>query len=262
MFDLRSPVLSLAVLAISLPGLTFSQETPSDVRTGEEEILTKPTSNPTGLQIGLATKATGGLPPGSEELAKQGALASADLDWPTAQKAYQEMLRLDPENALTLSNLGAVEYRLGNLTAAEGHLNRATQLSPSLSQNWITLGLIYRKRSQTHLAVSAFARALHEEPADPRIHNLLGVAIRDLGWILGAETELQRAILLDPTYASAHYNLAVMYLDRSPPLIELARRHYYAAIDYGEAPNKDIEQKLNPKRFEPKESDSEPSPQP
>ena len=223
-----------------------SAESP-EARTGEDQILVKPATNPTGLLVGVNPEESGKLPPGTEELAKEGALASADLDWPKAKAAYAKMLEKAPGNALALSNLGAVEYRLGNLEAAETLLTKATQISPAIAQNWMTLGLIYRKRSQPHLAVSALTRALHEDRGDPRIHNLLGVTIRDLGWVQGAETELQRAILLDPTYASAHYNLAVMYLDRSPPLIELARRHYYAAVDYGEAPDKSIEEKLNPK---------------
>jgi hypothetical protein len=38
---------------------------------------------------------------------------------------------------------------------------------------------------------------------------------------------------LDQRYADANFNLAVLYLRRTPPLIELARRHYQRAIDLG-----------------------------
>ena len=250
------PFLLTAITLFALGAQAQDEATAS--RTDEEEILAKPTSNPTGLQLGVVEEEAGSLPPGTEKLAQEGALASADLDWPKAKEAYEKMLKIAPENALALSNLGAVEYRLGNVDVAEKLLIKATQASPSIAQNWTTLGLIYRQRGQSHLAVSALSRALHEDPGDPRVHNLLGVTIRDLGWVLGAETELQRAILLDPTYASAHYNLAVMYLDRSPPLIELARRHYYAALDYGERPNKHIEQRLNPQPKEAKEDAPKP----
>tara|TARA_R110002096_G_scaffold147671_30_gene307921 strand:- start:1611 stop:2396 length:786 start_codon:yes stop_codon:yes gene_type:complete len=256
MFSLHR-FLPALLLTLLLNEVSHAQEAATETRTGEEEILAKPTTNPTGLQVGLNPKESGKLPKGTEELAKAGALASADLDWPTAKKAYTDMLKLAPDNALALSNLGTVEYRLGNVAEAEKLLTKATQINPAIAQNWMTLGLIYRKKGQTHLAVSALSRALHEEPGDPRIHNLLGVTIRDLGWILGAETELQRALLLDPTYGSAHYNLAVMYLDRSPPLIELARRHYYAAIDYGEEPSVRIEERLNPKPNKPKDGPDE-----
>lgn len=214
------------------------------------EITPKPTSNPTGLQIGVNPPEAGALPPGTEALAKEGAMASADMEWDKAKAAYSRLLERAPENSLALSNLGAVEFRLGNLDAALDYLDRATRAAPGIAQNWLTIGLIHHSRARPYLALSAFARALDADPGDPRAHNYMGVVIRGLGWASGAETELQRAIALDPSYADAHFNLAVMYLDRSPPLLELARRHYYAAMEFGAKPDPVIEQKLNPARAE------------
>jgi Flp pilus assembly protein TadD len=179
-------------------------------------------------------------------LAKEGALASADMDWGKAREAYRQLLDKAPENALALSNLGAVEFRLGNEEAALGYLERASRAAPGIAQNWLTIGLIRHGRGEPYLAVSALARAIHEDPGDPRAHNYLGVVIRGLGWATGAETELQRAIALDPSYADAHYNLAVMYLERTPALVELARRHYYAALEYGAKADASVEARLSP----------------
>ena len=53
------------------------------------------------------------------------------------------------------------------------------------------------------------------------------------GWIYGAEQELRRAVELDPAYADAHYNLAVFYLQEKPPATELAKRHYFKAVELG-----------------------------
>jgi Tfp pilus assembly protein PilF len=44
---------------------------------------------------------------------------------------------------------------------------------------------------------------------------------------------LCRAVELDPGYADAHYNLAVFYLQEKPPAVELARRHYFKAVELG-----------------------------
>jgi hypothetical protein len=55
---------------------------------------------------------------------------------------------------------------------------------------------------------------------------------------------LKRAIDINPKLADAHYNLAVTYLETSPPLIELARRHYYTATDLGAAPSPELEKAL------------------
>lgn len=209
-----------------------------------ERLVPKSASNPTGLQVGVNPEGVAKLPAGTEEWAKEGALASADLNWAKAEAAYEKILKMAPDHPLALSNLGAVKFRLGNLAEATRLLERAAQLEPRIAQNWLTLGIIAWKQGSVHLAMSHLARALHEDPGDPRAHNYLGVVIRELGWRIGAETELQRALILDPGYADAHFNLAVMYLEQDPPLIELARRHYYAAVDYGAAPDPQIEAKL------------------
>lgn len=216
----------------------------SGLVSGGEPVERRPASNPTGLQVGVNVEGLPKLPPGTEKWAKEGALASADLNWAKAKEAYARILKVAPDHPLALSNLAAVEFQLGNVTEATRMLERAVQLEPRIAQNWLTLGIIAWKQGSLHLAMSHLARALHEDPGDPRAHNYLGVVIRELGWKTGAETELQRALILDPGYADAHFNLAVMYLDQDPPLIELARRHYYAAVDYGAAPDPQVEAKL------------------
>ncbi len=232
-------------LFAALAGLTLAVSA-EEGKPAVKAITPKSTANPTGLQVGVNPAEAGVLPPGTEALAKEGAMASADMDWDKAKKVYLQLLEKAPENPLALSNLGAVEFRLGNLDVALDYLDRATRAAPMIAQNWLTIGLIHYGRGQSYLALSALSRALHADPGDPRAHNYMGVVIRGLGWASGAETELQRAIALDPAYADAHFNLAVMYLDRTPPLLELARRHYYAALEYGAKPDPVIEQKLNP----------------
>ena len=49
---------------------------------------------------------------------------------------------------------------------------------------------------------------------------------------------------LKPDDADAHYNLAVFYLEEKPPAIELARRHYYRAIELGAEKDAAIEKVL------------------
>lgn len=203
-------------------------------------------TSPTGLAIGVLDKAVDdqGLPAELESLAKEGALASSEQDWERARSVYERMIALAPRNALAYANLGIVEYRRKNYEAARTALRRSLQLNPSISQNWITLGLVYHQERNLELAIASLARALHQDPKDPRAHLYMAVVIHDYGWGSAAETELQRAIQLDPTYADAHFNLALMYLEKDPPAIELARRHYYVAIDLGAPPDEAIEKQI------------------
>ncbi|MFT5466942.1 MAG: tetratricopeptide (TPR) repeat protein [Verrucomicrobiales bacterium] len=230
----------------------------------EPEVAPQPTRNATGLQIGVADTKDLQFPDGTEDLAEKGALAAADREWAKSREIYLEILEKDPDNALTLSNLGAIEFRTGNLEKAVEYLEFSLREAPTIAQNWLTLGLIHYRQGHSNLAISSLTRSLHEDPGDPRAHNYLAIVIRERGWNLAAETELQRAIVLDPGYADAHFNLAVMYLDKTPPALELARRHYHAARDYGAEPDESIVAKLKPpapKKEGATDSDSDSEPE-
>lgn len=112
---------------------------------------------------------------------------------------------------------------------SQDYLQRAVAVNPSLIKTWIALGMVSYEKRTPIFALSALSRAVHEDPADAKAHNYLArnhwqektrLAGRSRG------RELQRAIALNPDYANAHFNLALMYLERKPPALELAKRHY------------------------------------
>jgi tetratricopeptide (TPR) repeat protein len=207
----------------------------------------------------------GTLPPLTQELAQRAAAAVSKRDWKAARAAYQEMVDADPANAPALANLGAVEYQLKDYDAAVGHLERALAAQPGLAQTWLTLGMVHYERDDPMRALSALSRAVAEKPDDPRAHNHLAAATKALGWLGAAEAELHRALDLDPGYAEAHFNLALIYLERRPPSIELARRHYLRSVELGTPRDDLVEKQLNEPDFEeinqPETSSAAPEPQ-
>jgi Tfp pilus assembly protein PilF len=201
--------------------------------------------SPSGLQMGLAeSEIVGELPQELQEFARKGALASAAKKWKEAKDAFDDMVAAAPENALALANLGMVEFRLEEYQAARDHLRESLSIKPAVAHHWLALALCYYRLENRDLALSCLFRARHEDAADPRVHLYLAVITRDYGWLLAAEKELRRAIALDPQYTDAHYNLALLYLEQSPPAVELARRHYYNALDLGAKSDADIEAAL------------------
>jgi len=64
-----------------------------------------------------------------------------------------------------------------------------------------------------------------------------------------AETALRKAIQLEPNHASAHHNLAVIYLTQKPPLVELAKWHYQKALANGHPRNSDLEKLLDDQKI-------------
>ncbi|TDU81655.1 tetratricopeptide repeat protein [Prosthecobacter fusiformis] len=186
----------------------------------------------------------GGLPDHTTVLAQKAATAFGEQKWEEARAAYEEMLKLDENNALAWANLGAVEQQAGKTAVALECFEKAVQINPKLAQSWSALGLIYSSEGDTYRAISCFTRAIHEEPTDARAHNYLAIAAKNLGWIDAAQNELQRAIELNPQYGIANFNLALLYLDQKPPAIELAKRHYEKAVSLGVEKDEIVERRL------------------
>jgi predicted Zn-dependent protease len=64
-------------------------------------------------------------------------------------------------------------------------------------------------------AVRSLETAVHRQPNFPDLHNLLGLSLSLAGEPLRAESHLQRALELNPNYAEAHLNLAILLFERS-----------------------------------------------
>ena len=161
-----------------------------------------------------------------------------------AKEAYRRVLKVDPDNLPALVNLGVTEYRLGNFDEAERLLRRSLQIKPDNATAWLNLGILYLDREENMQALAAIAQAVVYAPSDPVARNYLGVAAGRNLWFDAAESELRRAVELRPEYADAHFNLAVFCLERDPPAVELARRHYQRARELGAEPDPLIEQAI------------------
>jgi len=184
------------------------------------------------------------VPEVAREAANQGNAAFLRKDYPGARKAFEQVLTLVPDSLVGLVNLGVVEFYSGNTLRAEELLKRAVAVRIANPAAWLTLGMIYMDQEKFDDALAALSQAVLQDPRNPRARNYLGVVIGRKGWIDGAQSELRRAVELDPNYADAHYNLAVFYLEENPPAIELARRHYYRATELGAEKDPAIEKVL------------------
>jgi tetratricopeptide (TPR) repeat protein len=186
----------------------------------------------------------GELPPLTKALNEKAAVAFSKGDWASARKAYNEMIELDPKNALVWANLGAVEQQAGDAKRAVECFEKSVEHNAALAQSWLALGLLRLEAGDTYHAISCLTRAIHEDPEDARAHNYLAIATKNLGWMDAAEAELQKAIAMKPDYGVAHFNLALMMLEQRPPAIELAKRHYDKALSLGVAKDEVVERRL------------------
>lgn len=150
-----------------------------------------------------------------------------------AETLYSKASDESPDSASLLVSLAAVKTRLGKTAESTALLRRALKLDLANGPAWLLLGMNALEQKNDPEALAALMQAAYLDERNPRAHNFLGIAAGRRGWNEVSEQELRRAVELDPNYADANFNLAVFYLGRTPPLIELARRHYQRALDLG-----------------------------
>lgn len=182
----------------------------------------------------------------AREAAAEGNRAFAAKDYPRAIRAYKKVLDLAPNNLVGLVNLGVAQFTSGDTAGAEATLKQAVRIRLETAPAWLTLGIIYMDADRLDEALAAFAQALLYDQRNPRAHNYFGVVAGRKGWLDAAQAELRKAVEIDPNYGDAHYNLALSYLERRPPSVELARRHYHRALELGVPADPEVEKMLKP----------------
>jgi Tfp pilus assembly protein PilF len=184
------------------------------------------------------------LPSGTVELVVSAQKHFANREFDQAEADYRKILEHDQNNGLVLANLATIELQQDKLADAEKHLTAALAQSPDDAYNLSTLGYLKFRQEKYDEALDVLSRAVKIDPNNPEIQNYLGVTLSHKGLRVQAETALRKAIQLNPLYAPAHNNLAVVYLNQTPAMPLLARWHYQKAIAAGQPRNPDLEKLL------------------
>jgi tetratricopeptide (TPR) repeat protein len=177
------------------------------------------------------------LPAGAGILATQAQRAFSQRRLDEAEKAYREILKLDENNVYTLGNLGAILVEKGEIEEAEVVANRALKIDPDDPFSLSLIGMMRFRQQKLDEAFSILSRSAQIDPTNPQTQNYLGITLVRRGQRKAGEAALRLAIKIDPNFASAHYNLAVVYANQQPPFFELARFHYQKARRAGEPAN-------------------------
>ena len=120
-----------------------------------------------------------------------------DLD--RAVGLYKQVLAREPNNWLSLYNLGHAYYKLGALDEADQCLSRAIALNPRAPEQYLFYGLTAMGRHDVQTAETAFRTAVGLRPANATYHFALGVVLKQKGDLVGARMELNRSVELDQT---------------------------------------------------------------
>ena len=185
------------------------------------------------------------LPGGAAVLVAEAQSYYTNGQYGQAAADYEKILKSDANNPLALANLAAIELEENKLADADQHIQAAVAQTPNDAYNLTILGRIKFSEEKYDDALDALDHASKLDPQSAEIENFLGVALAEKGMRAQAETAFRKAILIQPDYADAHKNLAIVYLSAHPPEIELARWHYEKALASGMPPNVEFEKMLN-----------------
>jgi tetratricopeptide (TPR) repeat protein len=185
------------------------------------------------------------LPPGAAPLVADAQKFFASRQYDRAEEKYLQVLRQDDKNVITLANLAEIQVERKRFDDAEKHLKQAVAIAPDDSYSWFVLGQLKFRQEKYDEALDALSRAAKLNPQSAEIQNLLGLSLSEKGMRGPAETALRKAIQIQPDYADAHANLAVVYVTQTPPLVELARWHYQKARAAGAPHNAFLESRLS-----------------
>jgi len=119
----------------------------------------------------------------------------------------QGILSKNPNNAEALYILWAAKGQKPN----SPEIRKALELNPNLVPALIGLGTAYYKKHRSfNQAANYYSRAAEIAPS-PQLYNYLGTALTYQGYYTQAINKFQKAIELDPKYASAYRNMGIAY---------------------------------------------------
>lgn len=94
---------------------------------------------------------------------------------------------------------------------AKNTLVEISKEKPGLAGPNANLAILYIRGKDYDSAFKHASMAMKAKPGSHKIQNLMGFIHQEKGNILDAEKHYKRAIELNPGYAKAHYNLALIY---------------------------------------------------
>lgn len=144
-----------------------------------------------------------------------------------------------PDRASVQNTKGIVLYQLGDLAEARTTLERAADLAASddeldnmeKSTLQVNLGRVYRDAEELELAQQAFRRAVVLDPTSATAHTNLGDMAYRLGDCSTAEYELSQAVNLDPSNLSAASNLGIVLFECGEVQASLPRLEHAVQMD-------------------------------
>ena len=132
-------------------------------------------------------------------------IAYMQRNWREAERIYQQVLELDPDNATALNNYGYMLAELGErLDEAEKMIRKALKIRPNEPAFWDSLGWVYFQRGEYKKALQWVEKAVKAQRNDAELRYHLGMIYWKLGEREKALRELREAVRINPNHPQAN----------------------------------------------------------
>jgi tetratricopeptide (TPR) repeat protein len=159
-------------------------------------------------------------------------------DW--ARPELERLLQAEPENTAYLYWLARLDYDIGRHAAAAARLQRVVELEPTFIRAYDNLGLCLEALNRNEEAIAQYTEAIRRvrlmgEPWPWPFLNL-GILQSKEGDVEAAEKLFREALVIDPTFALALYQLGTVleYRDKIDEAVTSLQQAANADPSYAE----------------------------
>jgi len=126
---------------------------------------------------------------------QKGSLAEREKKYDQAEQLFHKVLEIDPNNAITLNNLGyMLADKTSRYTDALKYIRKAVELEPMNGAYLDSLGWVYLKLGQYEPAEDNLRKAVERTSTDPTVHDHLGDLYEKTGRIRLAAAQWEISI--------------------------------------------------------------------
>lgn len=132
-------------------------------------------------------------------------------DWPALLEHSRRWTKAQPGSGMAWNNLGVAYSKVGQSAKGIEAWQQALRINPEQAEAWYNLGIAYSKAGQSAKAIEAWQQALRIDPEDAKAWNNLGHAYSRVGQSAKAIEASQQALRINPEDAKAWLNLGNGY---------------------------------------------------
>jgi tetratricopeptide (TPR) repeat protein len=150
-----------------------------------------------------------------ELLEERAKVQMAEKRYDAAIQSYQELVKIDPKNAVFLNMIGIAYLDMNNYDQAKKYFARSSKADKKYSPAVNNLGMVYYHQKNFRGAIREYQRAAAIDPNQAGTHANLGFAFYNTNKFPEAASEFQKAIELEPAIFERNDRVGTMVQDRS-----------------------------------------------